>query len=508
MLEDRQMYKTILNVKKNRFTKILAYIQTQSSRIYNPYYQVKGGVKLEPLRVKDIRTLLQGQLKNGNETWYVKNAIYYNRHELTKHNTLMFVSRNDLVDWDEIDKKGPSLVITDKSTEELKNALANTTVIQVRSLVQAYWKFIKYYRGLFQIPVVSITGTCGKTTTKEMIKHILSKDRNVQASVSSKNEPRQSLPYLTGIDKRTQAAVFELGLGNSGNIKHQCMIYQPTIGIITNIGVHHLDGCGNLEGYIKAKSEIVGGIRQGGTLIINADDVNTKKVPLSSFKGKIIYFGISEKSHFRASNIRFTENGMDFQLHFLNKKYKGFIPGYGEHQVYNALAAIAAVNEMGMDINEAISRLTTYKNMTRHLEFSKGLGGSTIIDDTWTNNPTSVEAALKVLDSVGAGKNVILVLGDINRLGNFEKKYHAEIGSIVAKSNIHTLITIGNKAKEIARKAVEDGTKADVHMFEGVTGVLEVLKPKLNNQAVLLIKGPMSSHSMIDFANSLKENGA
>ena len=197
---------------------------------------------------------------------------------------------------------------------------------------------------------------------------------------------------------------------------------------------------------------------------------------------------------------------MNFQIHFSNKKYNAFIPGYGEHQVYNALAAIAAVNEMGMDMNEAISRIATYKNMTRHLEFSNGIGGSTIIDDTWTNNPTSVEAALKVLDSIGQGKNVILVLGDIKRLGNFEKKYHREIGSMVAKRNIHTLITIGSKAEEIANQARKDGTEAKVHIFKDVTGVIDVLKPILDRNAILLIKGPMSSRSMIDFANSLKQN--
>lgn len=460
---------------------------------------------MKPLRVKEIRNLLQGELISGNELWNVNNAIYYNRHDLTKSNTLMFVSRSDAINWHEINNKGPSLVISDKPSSELKNALPNTTVIKVKSLVQSYWKFMDYYRNLFQIPVVAITGTCGKTTTKEMIKHILSKDWNIQASVSSKNEPRQSLPYLMGIEEKTKAAVFELGLGNIGNIKHQCNIYQPTIGIITNIGVHHLDGCGNLEGYIKAKSEIVEGIKKDGILILNADDSNTKKVPLHSFKGKIIYFGVSENSHFRASNIRFINRGMKFQIHFSNQTYDAFIPGYGEHQVYNALAAIAAVNEMGMDVKEAISRIATYKNMTRHLEFSNGIGGSTIIDDTWTNNPTSVEAALKVLDSIGQGKNIILVLGDIKRLGNFEKKYHREIGSLVAKRNIHTLITIGSKAEEIAKQAKEDGIEATVHVFPNVTGVIDVLKPILDRNTILLIKGPMSSRSMIDFANSLKQ---
>ncbi len=464
-----------------------------------------GGVNLQNIRVKDIRTLLQGELLNGSEQWLVKHAIYYNRHDLTHSNTLMFVNRSDAVNWNEIDNKGPSLVISDKSSTELKNALTNTTVIKVKSNVQAYWKFIEYYRNLFQIPVVALTGTCGKTTTKEMIKHIASKDWNVQASVSSKNEPRQSLPYLTGIDETTEAAVFELGLGNTGNIKHQCMIYQPTIGIITNIGVHHLDGCKNLEGYIKAKSEIVEGITKGGTLIINGDDENTKKVPLHMFKGKIITLGIQEQADYRASKIQFTKNGMRFVMQVLDEKFNVFVPGYGEHQVYNALAAIAAVKEMGMTINHAIARLRTYKPMARHLEFSTGIGECTIVDDTWTNNPTSVEAALKVLDTIGKGKKVILVLGDIKRLGNFEEKYHREIGSMVAKRNIQTLITIGKRAEDIAKQALKDGTNAEVHIFKDVTGVLDVLKPKLDPETIVLIKGPMSSRSMIEFANNLKD---
>ena len=460
---------------------------------------------MKPILVKDIRKLLQGELISGSENWHVKDAIYYKRHDQTKRNTLMFVSRVDTVNWTEINNKGPTLVISDKPSSELEKALSNTTVIKVKSLVQSYWKFINYYRNLFNIPVVTITGTCGKTTTKDMLNHILSLNHNVQASISSMNEPRRSFPYLIGIDEKTDVAVFEHGLGNSGNIKHQCMIYQPTIGIITNIGVHHLDGCINLEGYIRAKAEIVDGIKKDGTLIINADDENTGKVSLQSFKGKIIYFGVTNKSDFRATHIKFSNQGMDFILHYKNKKYKVFTPGYGEHQVYNALAALAVANEVGMDLETAILRLVTYKNMTRHLEFSNGVGGSTIIDDTWTNNPTSIKAALQVLDTLGKNKNVILILGDINRLGNFEKKYHREIGSIVALKKIHTLITIGNKAEEIARQAIKDGSKADIHIFKEVKGLREVLDPLLNSDAILLIKGPMSSRSMIELANSLKK---
>ncbi|WP_432358919.1 Mur ligase family protein [Sporosarcina sp. UB5] len=460
---------------------------------------------MKPIAVNEIRKVLGGKIISGPVNWKVEDAIYYKRHDHMRRNSLLFTSRGDEINWVAIDKKGPSLVITDKSSINLKEVLPNTTVMQVTSLVQAYWKFIEFYRNQFQIPVVTITGTCGKTTTKDMIRHMLSAKWNVHASVSSKNEPRRSLPYLMGINDHTQAAVFEHGLGNSGNIKHQCMIYQPTIGIITNIGVHHLDGCVNLEGYIKAKAEIIGGIKDGGTLILNADDQNSKKLRLDGFKGKIVYFGTDAKADIRASRITYGVGGMDFILHIDRKEYSAYVPGYGEHQVSNALAALAAVNEMGVDIKFAISRLKTYENMDRHLEFSKGINGSTIIDDTWTNNPTSVEAALKVLDSLGKGKNVILILGDINRLGNFEKKYHREIGSMVAKRNIHTLITIGKKAEEIARQAMRDGSNANIRIFESVRDIGNRLDHLFDDHSLVLIKGPMSSRGMIDFAKSLKK---
>ncbi|MEO4054645.1 UDP-N-acetylmuramoyl-tripeptide--D-alanyl-D-alanine ligase [Solibacillus sp. CAU 1738] len=460
---------------------------------------------MRPLLIKELQKLLGAECLSGPTTFYVRHAIYYKTHDLTKRNTLVFISKGDEIDWQELNAKGPIAIISDKQEEELQGALSSTTVLKVKNVMLAFWQFVKYYRELFEIPVVALTGTCGKTTTKEMIRHILIQDWPIQTTISSINEPRQSLPYLTGIESNTRAAIFELGLGNSGNISHQCMVYQPTIGIITNIGVHHLDGCKSLDGYIKAKSEIVEGIREGGTLIINADDENSKKVPLHKLKGKLIKFGINDGVDFKASNIQYAHNGMTFTIHNKNARYKVYVPGYGEHQVYNALAAIAAVNEMGISIPKAIARLKTYENMERHLQFFDGIGGCTLIDDTWTNNPTSIEAALKVLSAVSKEKKQIVILGDIKRLGKYEQKYHREIGSLVAKQKIAMLITIGTKAEEIGKQALREGIKAEVHMFKDVHGVMEILKPKLDKQSIVLIKGPMSSKSMIEFARQLKE---
>jgi len=459
---------------------------------------------MEPILLKDIRTVLEGELISGLEDWHVKNAIVNNRHALEESHTLIFLNKRESIQWNKLEKMAPCVVVTDKPAEEMRHLLNKTTVIRVKSVIQAYWAFIHYYRSLFTIPIVAITGTCGKTTVKEMIKHIGSKSYQVQASESSKNEPRRSFHYLLGINGQTDMAVFETGLGNIGNIKHQCLIYQPTIGIITTIGAHHLDGCKTLEGYIQAKGEIIEGIAEDGSLILNADDENIKKLSLDSFKGTVIYFSVTNPSDFQAAHVRYAKNGMKFDLIHNGKTYPVFIPGYGEHQVYNALAAIAAAFKMGIEISEAAERLASFQNMERHLEMSAGLNGSTIIDDTWTINPTSVEAALKVVDELGKDKKTILLLGDINRLGDYEKEYHQKVGSMVAQRAYNTLVTIGEKAKEIGRQALEDGFVGNVHQFETVEGVLEMLKDKIDERTLLLIKGPMKSRSMIELAQQLK----
>ncbi|WP_107839557.1 Mur ligase family protein [Metasolibacillus meyeri] len=456
------------------------------------------------LSVKDLQALLGGQILQGAANFSVKQALHYTQLDSIKRYALIFLRKSETVDWKRLAQHAPILIVSDKAEEELRKAPASITILQVKNMHRAFWQFVDYYRALFTIPVVALTGTCGKTTTKEMLRHILLGDWQVQATVSSINEPRQSLNYLTTVDKETKAAIFELGLGNLGNIKHQCLIYKPTIGIITNIGVHHLDGCQSLEGYIQAKAEIVEGIAKNGTLILNADDVNSKKISLTAFKGKIVTFSVKQNANFKASNIQYAAGGMRFTLITGKERHDCFVPGYGEHQVYNALAALAATTAMGFPLRKAISKLRTFKNMERHLQFSKGIAGSTIIDDTWTNNPTSIEAALKVLAAVGKNNKRIVILGDIKRLGNYERQYHREIGSLIAKQSIDTLITIGHRAKDIALQAKADGISAEVHSFSDVKGIMALLQRIVTKNSMILIKGPMSSRSMIDFASELK----
>jgi UDP-N-acetylmuramoyl-tripeptide--D-alanyl-D-alanine ligase len=268
-----------------------------------------------------------------------------------------------------------------------------------------------------------------------------------------------------------------------------------------------LDKCKTLDGYIKAKSEIVRGVRKGGTLILNSEDENTKKVSLSGFTGEIIYCGTSEGADYRASDIVYGKNGMSFTLNHKSRKYKMYIPGFGEHHIYNALFALAAAHVIGMNLGEAAVRLKTFENLERHLQVEDGVNASTIIDDTWSTNPTSITAAIDVLESLGNNKKKVLLLGDIAYLGKYEKKVYHDLGKLIASKKIDQLIAVGKSAKQLARQAKRYGFKGIVHNADSPALVKEYVKNLLDEETILLVKGSMMDTELMGLASSFKIQG-
>lgn len=347
--------------------------------------------------VSDIREIISGELVQGSDN----TEVYYGAYRLKQiknKNTILFISKR-IVDWKSLKKFFPMVLVTERkyNKEEIPD---NITVIYVLNSEEAYWKFIHHYRNLFDIPVVAITGTAGKTTTKEMIKHILSFDREVTATNRTSNSRTAFLQYLLNIGECTEAAVFETAVGAPGDVLNAGEYFKPTIGIITNVGAHHLNYCKTLEGYIEAKGEMVEIIDPSGVLIINGDDLNTRKIDVKKFLGKIIRVGRNSYCHFKITNSEYSKDGMQFSVQHKNRNYQVFVPGFGEHQVYNALFALAAVNEMGVSIPEAAKRLKSFKKYNKQLQIVDGINGSIILDDTWSITTTSLDAALKVLNEV------------------------------------------------------------------------------------------------------------
>ncbi len=471
---------------------------------------------MKPFFVGEIRELVNGTLIQGSDDLLIMNAAYYLGKMKNPPNTLLFLRSKWKVDWDVIRSWVPCAVITDKLFEDLK-CIDGCTIILVESIETAYWKFIDYYRSLFQIPVVAVTGTCGKTTTKDMIRHILKNNFKVHGTNASANGRTGHFSYLMGIDETTDAAVFETAVGKPGDITNSSKYFKPIIGIVTNIGVDHLDGCKTIDGYIQAKGEMVSILNDGGVLIVNADDEKSKKIGLDKFKGRIVYFGIHCPSDFQASEVRYGENGMDFVLTFQHMKYLVFVPGYGEHQVYNALAALAAVHEMemememwlGIGIRAAAERLRTFNNLLRHLAIVPGIAGSMIIDDTWKISINSLDAAFKVLHEIGKEKRRMALLGSLTSLGNSHEEVYLNAGEMIARTEVDVLISVGKMAGKMAvkmaRYAEAKGWSGEVYALRQYNDAYRMLKQILDEHCILLIKGDMYDKSMINLAARLRE---
>ncbi|MGE8205250.1 Mur ligase family protein [Heyndrickxia sp. NPDC080065] len=457
---------------------------------------------MKPLSVSQIRSIVDGELIHGSDNVIVYNGAY--RLKQVKNQNTIFFSKTVILDWESLKELFPMVIVTNRKISQ-NERLENLTIIKVNDVEEAYWKFVNYYRSLFHIPVIAITGTSGKTTTKEMIKHILSGEKTVAATNSSNNSRTAHLQYLLSIDDETDAAVFETAVGAPGDVLRAGNYFKPTIGIITNIGAHHLNYCKTLEAYIKAKGEMAEVLNHSGVLIINSEDKNSKKLDLKNFKGRIIKVGTDPSCHFKANNIQYCKDGMRFNVQFKEKNYSMFVPGYGEHQVYNALAAIAAVNEIGIDLTEAASRLKTFQNLNKHLQVYKGMNGSTILDDTWSMTTTSLEAALKVLNEVGKSKKRVAILGTITDLGSWGYIIHEQAGEIICQNGVDVLITIGEHARIMADQAVKNGLDSKIYSFKNSILVYDILKKILDEDTIVLIKGDMYSKPIIDLAVKIRK---
>lgn len=459
---------------------------------------------MRPFSIGEIRRIIKGDLVKGSDNLVITGATDVSNF-MKDTNTLFFTKACSEKQWNAVKRCIPCGVVTSKYADTYK-LIDGCTVISVKNVENAYWDLMEYYRKLFNIPVIAITGTTGKTTTKDMVIHILKQRYNVTGTDRSSNGIDKNRLYLFRIDESTDVAVLETAVSHPGILAYDCRLFKPTMGIITNIGVDHTEGCETVEDYIKAKGEMLPGLGDDGILIINADDENTKKLDLKSFKGRIVTFGIKNPAYFMGSDVRYVENGMSFLLSFSRINHRVFVPGYGEHMAYNALSAIAIVHELGIGIDEGIERLKSFEKLPHHLQFMAGIGGCTIIDDTWNINPTSLKAAVEVLNKISNGRKKVLIVGDINELGELSVEIHRQVGDMIMDTvGLDMLITIGPLAAEIAGRVQERGFKGEIYKFQTIDGIYSLLKNKLDGDTIVLIKfSGLRDKSILDLIQHLK----
>ena len=375
------------------------------------------------------------------------------------------------------------------SDEELNNLAQSATIVLVPNVEDALVEIAKVKRSLYDIPVVAITGSVGKTSTKDVIAEVMAQKFNVQKTQGNKNN-RLGVPLTIMSLRDHDALVIEMGMNHLGEIHELTNIAKPTLSVISNIGTSHIGNLGSRENILKAKLEILDGMTNK-KVIINNDNDMLHKWNLEDENAEKITFGIHEKSIYMASKVKMTEESNEFSVELNSTEYKFTTQKPGEVFILNALSAIAVGMEYGVPIDK-IQRAIANAEITKNRLDIEKVNGVLLIKDYYNASFESIKPSLEYLANLDRGRK-IAVLGDIKEVGSFSKEIHEKVGKEVAKNKIDKLITVGEEAKNIVKKAKNEGmSNEDVCSCDSNEQAIEVLKGMLLKGDTVLLKASNS----------------
>ncbi|MEB7452932.1 YheC/YheD family protein [Lysinibacillus sp. fkY74-1] len=339
------------------------------------------------------------------------------------------------------------------------------------------------------LPIIAITGSAGKTTTKAFVGSILSKKWNVFESKDYWNTTEHTKKHKEEINDSHQAVVLEYGMAYPGIITNHCSIIQPNISIVTNIGLAHVGNFdGDVRGVAKAKSELIHGMDQQGLLILNKDDDNSRYLETQQFKGKMLTVGIKSDADYRAYDLQYKDIGMSFKMKLHGQEIELYIPILGEHHVYNALNAVAVADYLGfspLDIQAGLN----FKKPPRRLTIYNLRDDITVIDDTVHSHPQGVRAAIDVLTNI-AKKRKVAIIGQMRELGVLREEEYRKVGEYIYKVGIDEFITYGFRTDEMSNAAIEMGMDpSKVHHFINKDALHALLDKLIQPHDTILVKG-------------------
>lgn len=371
-------------------------------------------------------------------------------------------------------------------------------VITVKNTGTALLELSGYYRSTFEkLLVVGLTGSVGKTTTKEMTHAVLSQKYNTFKTEGNLNNEIGMPKTLLRLERETEAAVIEMGMSDFGEISRMTKQCKPDIGVITNIGVSHIEFLGSRDGILKAKLEILDGMKKGSPLILNGD--NDKLITVKNPDYKIIFFGIENKNADVSARDITEENGKtSFTACFDGNEQRVEIPTVGIHNVYDALAAFTVGLEALVPPQKIADGLQNYvpSGMRQRI---KNVNEITVIEDCYNASPDSQRAAINVLSKHEGGKRVA-VLGDMLELGSYSREAHLDVGKYTENKNIDILFTFGQEAEYIAEGA--KGFVKEIKMFHNKKELTNNLKDVLKSGDAVLFKASRGLR-LEDVINSL-----
>jgi UDP-N-acetylmuramoyl-tripeptide--D-alanyl-D-alanine ligase len=390
-------------------------------------------------------------------------------------------------------------VANEKSKIKNQKSKFRCPVLRVADTVRALGKFARWYRQQAGFKVIAITGSVGKTTTRQIVYHALS--RHFRVCVAPKNfNNNVGLPLtLLAADAEDEIVIAELGSNHPGEIAYLTRIALPDIAVVANVRPAHLEGLGNLQAVAKEKLSISEGLSNGGVLIINAEVVRwlddsqlNYQLPITSHQ--VTTFGTSPDSDYRASDIAFDGFSSSFTIHgprHTGSRARIHLPLPGRGNVENALAACAICSQFGLAIDDFADAARDVRPVAMRLEPLQ-IGTLTVLNDCYNANPASMKNALDILRNLEAGekRRLVFICGDMAELGRQAPALHAELGEYAASAGVQVLLAVGEYAKltaEAAKRAADYELRAEC--FEDTASVCDNLQKFIKDSDIILVKG-------------------
>ena len=375
-------------------------------------------------------------------------------------------------------ESGVACVLTD-------HPLTSPPYVLVPCTLDALQSIAAHYRNKFSIPVIGITGSVGKTTTKEMVAAVLSRQFSVLKTEGSLNSQTGTPQILFRLSPEHDVAVLEMGANHFGEIERLARMVTPTVCLLTNIGVAHIEFFGSRQGIFRAKTEMLPYLREGGRIIVNGDDDMLAALP------NAMRYGVSDDCDLRAVDIDdLGLDGMAFTAVYGEKSIPVRVPAPGRHMVSNALAAMAVGLSLGLSLPALASGVAAYRPLAGRMSITR-TGRFTLLDDSYNASPLSVTAAIGVLENTEGRR--VCILGDMLELGERTDEYHEAAGLYAAQHCIELIIGVGTSAKRLFLSAQAVAPERSLY-FETQDALLSALPALLQPGDTVLVKASRGMH--------------
>lgn len=375
------------------------------------------------------------------------------------------------------------------TARDRENYVPGKFYVKVRSTQRALRDLAAYYKKMFPIPFVAVTGSVGKTTTKDMVAAVLGARYNVLKTEGNFNNDIGLPLTLLRLNRSHELCVLEMGMDHAGEIDYLGELVEPDVAIITNIGDAHIENLGSREAIFRAKCEIFPHLKQSGLAVLSGDDEMLRTVK-GQLAQKTVFVGSGEDLDYRACDLDSSAGYLKCIVHTPTHRFEANIPALGSHMIYSTLTAVAVAEHFGMELTEIGRGIQAFLPTKMRMNLIRCSGDIVILNDAYNANPQSMRAAASVLGE-SVGRRRVAVVGDMKELGPNSRLFHRAVGEYFAQAGADRLIAIGDLARYMAEGASEAGME-QVSYHESIEEARDALLRELRAGTTILVKASRS----------------